>query len=270
MLLSMILLVGLGFLMNSPLSVWNPASAGIYLSDQPFSSMAFSVPAPCPKSWAAMTPTADGRFCGSCQHEVVDFSRMSEAEVTAWLSRPSTGNVCGFFRAGQFAPALPVPQPRWRRWLVTALALLGLEPVLTACQTTAPQHSPAVGATEQADALTTAPEGQVTVRGRVLDDSTGTGVQGAEIFIGETKYGAVTDEQGNFSFTMQQRWEAVQNGAVSLRVQASPFEFKQQTISVKTSPAPEPLTVRLKSVEGRGQIMGRIVQHDPPQKPPLK
>jgi hypothetical protein len=217
-----------------------------------------------------MTPTTDGRFCGSCQHEVVDFSRMSEAEVTAWLSRPSAGNVCGFFRAGQFAPTLPVAQPRWRRWLVTALALLGLEPVLTACQTTAPQNTPAVGTTEQADATASAPKGQVTIRGRVLDDSTGAGVQGAEIFIGETKYGAVTDEQGNFSFTMPQQWEAVQNGTVNLRVQASPFVFKQQNIGVKVSPAPEALTVRLKSVEGRGQIMGRIVQHDPPQKPPLK
>jgi hypothetical protein len=232
--------------------------------------MTFSVPTPCPKAWAAMTPTANGRFCGSCQHEVVDFSRMSEAEVTAWLSRPSIGNVCGFFRAGQFAPALPVPQPRWRRWLVTALALLGLEPVLTACQTTPPQNASTNGSTEQADTYAAAPEGQVTIRGRVLDDSTGTGVQGAEIFIGETKYGAVTDEQGNFSFTMPRDWEPVQNGAVNLRVQGSPFVFKQQVVSVKVSPAPSALTVRLKSVEGRGQVMGRIAQHDPPQKPPLK
>lgn len=232
--------------------------------------MAFSVPNPCPKAWDAMTPTADGRFCGSCQHEVVDFSRMTDAEVTAWLARPTSGKVCGFFGAGQFAPILAAPQPRWRRWLVTALALLGLEPVLTACQTTPPQTTPTAGATEQADATASALKGQVTVRGRVLDDSTGTGVQGAEIFIGETKYGAVTDEQGNFSFTIPQQWEAVQNGAVSLRVQGSPFVFKQQTVSVKVSPAPDALTVRLKSVEGRGQIMGRIVQHDPPQKPPLK
>lgn len=232
--------------------------------------MAFSVPNPCPKAWAAMTPTADGRFCSSCQHEVVDFSRMTDAEVTAWLTRPTAGSVCGFFRAEQFAPVLPAPPPRWRRWLVTALALLGLEPVLTACQTTAPQNAPAVGATEQADTHATAPEGRVTIRGRVLDDSTGTGVQGAEIFIGDTKYGAVTDEQGNFSFTMPQQWEAVQNGIVNLRVQGSPFVFKQQIVSVKVSPAPSALSIRLKSVEGRGQIMGRIVQHDPPQAPPLK
>lgn len=232
--------------------------------------MAFSVPTPCPKSWAAMAPTADGRHCASCQHEVVDFSGMSKAEVTAWLARPSAGSVCGFFRAGQFAP-VATTQPRWRQWLLAAVALLGLKPLLAAQEAAAFSPRREVPrATEQADTHAEAPKGQVTVRGRVLDDSTGLGVPGAEIFIGDTPYGAVTDEQGNFSFTMQQLWAPVQNGLVSLRVQASPFVFEKQLVAVKVSPAPAPLTVRLKSVPGRGQIMGRIVQHEPPQKPPLK
>lgn len=216
-----------------------------------------------------MTPTAAGRHCGSCQHEVVDFSAMTEAEVAAWLARPAAGKVCGYFRTGQFAP--PPAAPRWRRWLVATLALLGLKPLLAADEAAAfSPLRPVPRATEQADTHAEAPKGQVTIRGRVLDDSTGLGVSGAEIFIGDTPYGAVTDEQGNFSFTMQQLWAPVQNNLVSLRVQASPFVFVRQTVSVKVSPAPAPLTVRLKSVPGRGQIMGRIVQHDPPQKPPLQ
>lgn len=222
-----------------------------------------------------MTPTPDGRFCGSCQHEVVDFSGMTQPEILAWLARPASGNVCGFFAPGQFAPpaappaAVLSPAPRWRRWVLTGLALLSVKPLLTACQTAAPQHSAGPGRTEQADATAAAPQGQVTIRGRVLDDSTSAGVAGAEIFIGDTKYGAVTDEKGNFSFTMQQQWAGVQQGKVSLRVQGSPFVFISQTVEVAVAPAPQPLTVRLKSRPGRGQIMGRVVQHDPPQKPPL-
>jgi hypothetical protein len=235
--------------------------------------MAFSVPSPCPKAWADMTPTTDGRHCGSCQHEVVDFSRMTEAEVTAWLARPAAGSVCGFFRAGQFAPPAAVlapPAPRWRRWVLTSLALLSFKPLVSSCQTTAQTTTTGPAPTSQTDALADAPTGQVTVRGRVLDDSTGLGVPGAEIFIGDTPYGATTDEQGNFSFVMLQKWAAVQNGSVQLRVQGSPFVFVAQQVPVAVSPAPAPLTVRLKSTEGRGQIMGRIAQHDPPQKPPLK
>ncbi|AII51853.1 hypothetical protein N008_07630 [Hymenobacter sp. APR13] len=220
-----------------------------------------------------MMPTADGRHCGSCQHEVVDFSRMTEAEVTAWLARPAAGSVCGFFRVGQFAPPAAVlapPAPRWRRWVLTSLALLSFKPLVSSCQTTAQTTTAGPAPTSQTDALADAPTGQVTVRGRVLDDSTGLGVPGAEIFIGDTPYGATTDEQGNFSFVMLQKWAAVQNGSVQLRVQGSPFVFVAQQIAVAVSPAPAPLTVRLKSIEGRGQIMGRIAQHDPPQKPPLK
>ncbi|UOQ66076.1 carboxypeptidase-like regulatory domain-containing protein [Hymenobacter volaticus] len=236
--------------------------------------MAFSVPSPCPTSWAAMTPTAHGRHCGSCQHEVIDFSGMSEAEVIAWLAQPAAGKVCGYFRAGQFAvpPTSPTPSaPRWRRWLVAAVALLGLKPLLAADAATGFSSLRAVPRpTEQTDAHATAPKGQVTIQGRVLDDSTGLGVPGAEIFIGDTKYGAVTDEQGNFSFTMLQKWAPVQKNSVQLRVQGSPFVHKQQVVPTRISPAPAPLLVRLKSVPGRGKIMGRIMRHDPPMKPPLQ
>ncbi|MFD2785659.1 carboxypeptidase regulatory-like domain-containing protein [Hymenobacter rubripertinctus] len=227
----------------------------------------FSVPEPCPQPWSAMTPTAAGRFCGSCQHEVVDFSAMTKGEVRAWLARPDAGRVCGFFRAGQFAP--PPAAPRWRRWLLTGLALLSLKPLLTSCQTAKPDPNTATASIEQTDELASAPQGQVTIRGRVLDDSTGRAVAGAEIFLADTPYGAVTDEQGNFLFTMRQQWEAVRNGAVSLRVSGSPFVFEAQTLSVPVSPAPAPLLVRLKSRPGRGQIMGRLMAHEPPRKPPL-
>ncbi|RSK37501.1 carboxypeptidase-like regulatory domain-containing protein [Hymenobacter metallilatus] len=231
--------------------------------------MAFSVPTPCSQPWADMTPTADGRFCGSCQHEVVDFSRLSEAEIMAWLAQPRTGSICGFFRAGQFAPVAAAPRPRWQRWILAAVAVLGLKPaVLTAEAATPPQPDP-TGATEQAGRYA-APKGTVTIRGRVLDDSTGLGVAGAEVFIGDTNYGAVTDAQGNFSFTMPQKWAPVQKNRVQLRVQGSPFEFKRQTVAVAVSPAPRPLIIRLQSVEGRGNIMGKIMRHDPPQKPPLR
>jgi hypothetical protein len=237
---------------------------------KPSRIMAFSVPNPCPKAWADMTPTADGRFCGSCQHEVVDFSRMSEGEVMAWLARPAAGRVCGFFRAGQFAPALAAPAaPRWRRWLVAAVALLGLKSVLAADEAAAlSPPRPVPRATEQAAA--TAPKGRVTIRGRVLDDSTGLGVPGAEIFIGDTPYGTVTDRNGNFSLTMQQKWAPVQRGRVQLRVQGSPFVFVTQKVAVKVVPTPAPLTVRLKSVEGRGNIMGKLAPHNPPVPPPLQ
>lgn len=85
-------------------------------------------PAPCHESWAAMTPTAQGRHCAACQTEVVDFTRMTDAEVLAFLRHTTPGRRCGMFREDQVGrPLLPAAQPvtGWRRWTVTGIMLLG-------------------------------------------------------------------------------------------------------------------------------------------------
>lgn len=54
----------------------------------------YSIAEPCHESWSAMTPTEQGRFCQSCAKPVVDFTRMSDAQVLRFMST-ATGSVCG-------------------------------------------------------------------------------------------------------------------------------------------------------------------------------
>ncbi|OUJ73535.1 hypothetical protein BXP70_14160 [Hymenobacter crusticola] len=220
-----------------------------------------------------MTPTTIGRHCAVCATEVVDFSRMSEAEILAFLAQPRSKSVCGNAHAAQLQPAATVVSPikRWSRWVLAGLAFLGLRatetqaavppvPVVSLALADAPKHLVNSAPTQKS----------VVLQGRVLDDSTGLGVPGAWIFIDNTKYGAVTDDEGRFSLTLPASWKSLKKGKVSLRVQASPFEFKPRTVVV-TVPArrqPAALAVRLLSVPGRGQIMGRIKQAEPPVAPP--
>ncbi|GAB2945949.1 hypothetical protein GCM10027048_08810 [Hymenobacter coalescens] len=79
-----------------------------------------SVPQPCPANWEQMTPVAGGRYCGSCEKMVVDFTGMSDPELLGWFARP-TNRICGRFRPGQLGRPLSVhPQavpPRWPAWL---------------------------------------------------------------------------------------------------------------------------------------------------------
>ena len=238
--------------------------------------MAISVPKPCSQPWAAMLPTPDGRFCGQCQREVVDFSAMNETEVRIWLTRPDAGRVCGLFRAGQFAA--PATVPRWRRWLLTALALLSFKSVLTSCQSAPPESAatsrpaltPADSAAIQASAVK-APAAQdtVVIRGRVLDGSGSRVVAGAELFIADTPYGTVTDGQGNFSLTLWRQWEPVRDGQLLLRIQGDVFAFEPFEIRIPLTPAPSALTLRLQSVADRGYIMGEPAFTNPPIPPPL-
>lgn len=57
------------------------------------------IPEPCHESWDKMTPTQQGKFCLSCNKEVVDFSQKSTNEIINYFQ--SRGNnkerLCGRF-----------------------------------------------------------------------------------------------------------------------------------------------------------------------------
>jgi len=59
-----------------------------------------SIPQPCHERWDEMTPTEKGRFCGSCQKQVVDFSGLSDREVIQLIEQ-SSGKVCGRLQKNQ-------------------------------------------------------------------------------------------------------------------------------------------------------------------------
>lgn len=58
-----------------------------------------TIPEPCHEDWNKMTPNDNGRFCGSCSKNVVDFTTMMPDEIQAYFLQHS--NVCGRFRKSQ-------------------------------------------------------------------------------------------------------------------------------------------------------------------------
>lgn len=71
-----------------------------------------SIPKPCHENWDAMTPVQQGKFCGSCQKQVVDFSTMSDRQVAEFFKKPSTGSVCGRFMTDQLERDIAIPKKR--------------------------------------------------------------------------------------------------------------------------------------------------------------
>ena len=63
--------------------------------------MKISINEPCHENWEAMTPNQQGAFCGSCQKDVVDFSKMGLAQIKAFFSKPQENKVCGRFEERQ-------------------------------------------------------------------------------------------------------------------------------------------------------------------------
>ena len=65
-----------------------------------------SIPEPCHERWDQMTTEAQGRFCGSCQKIVVDFTVMSDEQVKNYLLDKKNTNTCGRFYATQIGRPL--------------------------------------------------------------------------------------------------------------------------------------------------------------------
>lgn len=76
-----------------------------------------TIPTPCHENWDKMTPVEKGRFCGSCQKQVVDFSTMSDHELAQFFKKPilsqsKEGSVCGRFMTEQLHRDIEVPKKR--------------------------------------------------------------------------------------------------------------------------------------------------------------
>lgn len=65
-----------------------------------------NIPEPCHERWDEMTSEAKGRFCGSCQKIVVDFTAMSDQQVKNYLLDQKNKNTCGRFYATQIGRPL--------------------------------------------------------------------------------------------------------------------------------------------------------------------
>jgi hypothetical protein len=69
-----------------------------------------SVPKPCHEDWNAMSQKEIGRFCGSCEKVVVDFTTMSETELKDYFITHTHEKTCGHFKQSQLAITIPKHQ----------------------------------------------------------------------------------------------------------------------------------------------------------------
>jgi Secretion system C-terminal sorting domain len=67
---------------------------------------------PCHQNWDQMTQAEQGRYCASCQKQVVDFTNMSDSQLAAFFKKPTTGTVCGRFFQDQLERDIEIPRKR--------------------------------------------------------------------------------------------------------------------------------------------------------------
>src|SRR6478752_2769838 len=90
-------------------------------------SYTFSIDKPCSEAWDQMTTSEKGKFCKSCQHEVIDFSSLRDDEIIRVIEK-AMGNVCGRFENKQLSRPMQlsayIQRPSSIRAIVAGIIML--------------------------------------------------------------------------------------------------------------------------------------------------
>jgi hypothetical protein len=156
-----------------------------------------SIPSPCHENWTAMIPVEKGRFCGSCQKAVHDFTQSSDREISALLAKEP--NACGRFLNTQLNRDIVVPKDKSSTWMAASAAVVSLlvlgtnEAIAQQPISTEQQHS-----NDDEIMGKVAPPAGSLIKGTVVDElgNTFPGAVVRNITLSEDVF---TDANGNFS-----------------------------------------------------------------------
>lgn len=56
---------------------------------------------PCHENWDAMTPQSGGRHCDECDKTVIDFTGLTNDEISTYLTQHAGEKICGRFSSDQ-------------------------------------------------------------------------------------------------------------------------------------------------------------------------
>jgi len=156
-----------------------------------------SIPTPCHENWQDMTVADKGRFCASCQKNVVDFTQSSDRHIAEVFKKE--GYVCGRFLKSQLERDLVIPKEKNRWWMAASaavVAFVGLGSGKVFAQTV---KTETVQVEKDTTTINTIPTGSTRIiTGTVVDD-TGLPIPGTNVINLTTEKGIQTDFDGVFA-----------------------------------------------------------------------
>jgi hypothetical protein len=211
-------------------------------------SIQLNIAEPCHENWQKMTPQQQGRFCGSCQKTVVDFTMMSDQEVLNYFLK-ADHNVCGRFADDQLNKELKVTEKKkrfswtyvWNILVVTFLAVKAdaqVEPKPKTPVATIDHLPKMMG--KVAYVPPTNSEKPISIRGNVIDGKNNQPVIGASVSIKGTGLGGTVNNAGKFKVKVDNKEAIVLEfsaiGYETLTLDVSDFA-NLQNIQVTLKPA---------------------------------
>ncbi len=215
---------------------------------------------PCHENWEKMLDEEKGKFCLSCQKQVVDFSRMTNEEIINYFNVNEGKKTCGRIAKHQHNTPISnyqkVVTPFFNRYVASFFMALGFYNPSTA-QTkdvSVEQHMNGEIAVKQPHISS---DKKLVINGRVLDQKTKKGIKGATITVAGSDITTTTDKNGNYTVSIPAR---LQNENLVLSVyhpgydsqEITGIDHNKTTVSVITK-----LYVEEKHIMG-DMIMGKV------------
>jgi hypothetical protein len=229
-------------------------------------SLQLKIDEPCHENWQAMTPNEQGRFCGSCQKTVVDFSVMTDQEILDYISKASH-DMCGRLSKDQVNKEIRMPKKKKR------FSLTYLWNVLLATLLFTKANAQVTPVKNKKPTVVKAPE-RVTMglialdrepavipilaKGIIIDASSNEPIVGASIHVKETVRGVVADSTGSFQLSIDKKQP------VELEISAIGYETQSLIVDKNTDwqhikVALKPFATELQAVEIiAGPVMGKM------------
>jgi hypothetical protein len=180
--------------------------------------MKISIPNPCSEDWNQMTASEKGRFCTSCQTQVINFTEMPVEEIKHFLEQ-ETESICGRFSIHQIelfnATYQELPSPsNLRKWTIAAV-IAGVSVLPAFAQGSNFMHlhpSPNTSSSyhNQAQTTDTVPVSHtIVLTGQVIDSEINERMIGAAITVKGTQITTSTDIDGNFRLAIPKSKETI-------------------------------------------------------------
>jgi len=230
-------------------------------------SFKLKIESPCQENWGRMHANEGGKFCDSCQKNVIDFTTKSPSQIAQIISE-AQGKTCGRFTSTQLEQVYSVlPAQRIEiHWYASVaasfLVMLGVKsahsqdvPLKTPIHLIEKDETPLIGDTILVEQKVE--EKVYKIEGLMLDAETGEPIPFQKISDKSRRFGAFSDVDGKFVMNIHSSFLSD-----SLQIIVGSHEYLEQHLTIYPSDFDDEgkieLNFRLSPIEVQ-EIMGIIV-----------
>ncbi|WP_316844434.1 carboxypeptidase-like regulatory domain-containing protein [Pedobacter psychrodurus] len=169
---------------------------------------------PCQEQWEGMQPHTDGKFCGSCQKSVVDFTHFSDRDLYDWFIK-NQNNSCGRLKPAQLDRLINVKEnytlSRFKPSVIAAslLAFLSFPKLSDAkvIKTPFTQTDRYRSNTSFEKKIEVSADTLKTIKGRVVDKDDKQPLPSVSVMVNQRLAFTSTDQKGNFEIKLPADFE---------------------------------------------------------------